>query len=96
MSYIPLKFRFSLTRNRSRIMGIFCNLLFTPLTHPGTEGEIPEETLPCMGPLTREKLYHLLLHLSEDESVNNTIVGLLSELVPQGTAVGTPTYSGFY
>lgn len=67
----------------SRIIGIFCNLLFTPLTHPGTEGEIPEETLPCMGSITREKLYQLFLQLSEDESVNNTIVRLLSELVSQ-------------
>ncbi|KAF8458424.1 hypothetical protein BGX38DRAFT_565911 [Terfezia claveryi] len=67
----------------SRIIEIFCNLLFTPLTRPGTEGDIPEETLPCMGSMTREKLYQLFLQLSEDESVNNTIVRLLSELVSQ-------------
>jgi len=49
-----------------------------------------------MGPTTREKLYQLFLQLSEDESVNNTIVRLLSELVSQGTAVKSPTYNGFY
>lgn len=69
---------------RSRVIVIFHNLLFTPLTELDGDGDVPEETLPCVGPQTRDTLYRLLLLLAEDESINTTIVTLLSDLVPQG------------
>ncbi|KAF8454617.1 hypothetical protein BDZ91DRAFT_747404 [Kalaharituber pfeilii] len=75
---------------KSRVVGIFRNLLFTPLSEPKEEDTMLVERLPCLGVQTREKLYNLLLTLADDETINETIVGLLSELVGQGEASFLP------
>ena len=71
--------------DRTRVIGIFRNLLFTPLTLADDDDAALMERLPCLGSQAREKLYRLLLQLSEDEQINMIIIRLLSELVGEGT-----------